>query len=253
MRIAVIADIHGNLPALEAVLDDLAVRHVDQVVTLGDHLSGPLLPRETAVLLMAQSWVQIAGNHERQLLSFDPATAGPSDRHAHQAITQEQLTWLRGLPPTAQIDGGILLCHGSPRSDSEYLLDTVEAGRARLAAATEIDQRLDGVTASVIVCGHSHLPRTVKTATGQVIVNPGSVGLPAFDDATPNYHVVETGSPDARYALLERRSSMMWTVSLRSVPYDFASMAKLAEHNGRPEWAYALRTGYVRPTGSPAR
>jgi len=87
MLIAVLADIHGNLPALEAALADLAYRGVDQIVTLGDHLSGPLLPRETAALLMAQPWVQIAGNHERQLLAFDPATAGPSDRHAHQAIT----------------------------------------------------------------------------------------------------------------------------------------------------------------------
>jgi len=155
---------------------------------------------------------------------------------------------LRGLPPIVQIDGDVLLCHGSPRSDGEYLLDTVDCGRVRLATATEIDQRLSGVTAPVIACGHSHVPRTVKTATGQIIVNPGSVGLPAFDDLNPSYHMVETGSPDARYALLERRSSL-WTVSMLSVPYDFESMAKLADQNGRPEWAHALRTGYVRPTG----
>jgi len=247
MRIALLADIHGNLLALEAVLADLARREVDQVVTLGDHLSGPLLPRETAVLLVAQPWVQIAGNHERQLLSFDPATAGPSDRHAHKCITQEQLAWLRGLPSTVKIDGGVLLCHGSPRYDREYLLDTVDAGRTRLATAAEIHQRLGGATAPVIVCGHSHLPRAVRTAIGQHLVNPGSVGLPAFDDSNPSYHVVETGSPDARYALLERRLSA-WTVSLLSVPYDFESMANLAEQNARPEWAHALRTGYVRPT-----
>jgi putative phosphoesterase len=248
MRIALIADIHGNLPALEAVLADLAGRDVDRVVTLGDHLSGPLLPRETAVLLMAQPWVQIAGNHERQLLSFDPATAGPSDRHAYKCLTQEQLDWVAGLPPTAHIDGEVLLCHGSPRNDAEYLLDSVEAGRAGLATAAEIDQRLSGVTAAVVVCGHSHVPRVVRTATGQLLVNPGSVGLPAFDDLNPSYHVVETGSPDARYAMLERRSST-WSVSLLTVPYDFEPMAKLADRNGRPEWAYALRTGYVRPTG----
>ena len=247
MRIALLADIHGNLPALEAVIADLAGHDVDQVVTLGDHLSGPLMPRETADVLIAQPWVHIAGNHERQLLSFDPATAGPSDRHAHKCITQEQLTWLRGLPPTTQIDGDVLLCHCSPRSDMEYLLDTPDAGRARLATAGEIDQRLRGVTAAVVACGHSHVPRAVKTGVGQLLVNPGSVGLPAFDDANPRYHVVETGSPDARYAVMERRSAG-WTVSLLSVPYDFHSMAKLAEQNGRPEWTHALSTGYVRPT-----
>jgi hypothetical protein len=129
--------------------------------------------------------------------------------------------------------------------DREYLLDTVDAGRTRLATAAEIEQRLSGATAPVILCGHSHLPRAVRTATGQLLVNPGSVGLPAFDDGNPSYHVIETGSPDARYAVLERRSSA-WAVSLLSVPYDFEPMANLAEENARPEWAHALRTGYVR-------
>jgi putative phosphoesterase len=246
MRIAVLADIHGNLPALEAVLADLARRHVDRVVTLGDHLSGPLLPRETATLLMAQPWVQIAGNHERQLLSFDPATAGPSDRYTRPRISEAQVAWLHGLPPTAQIDGGVLLCHGSPRADTEYLLETVDAGRARLATSAEIDQRMGGVTASVVLCGHSHVPRAVKTGLGQLIVNPGSVGLPAFDDGKPSYHIIETGSTDARYALLERQAAT-WTVALLTVPYDFHPMAKLAEHNGRPDWSCALGTGYVLP------
>jgi hypothetical protein len=88
------------------------------------------------------------------------------------------------------------------------------------------------------------VPRAVKTGKGQIIVNPGSVGLPAFDDANPSYHVIETGSPDARYALLERRKSA-WTVALLSVPYDFRPMAKLADENGRPDWSCALRTGYA--------
>ena len=244
MRIAVLADIHGNLPALDAVLADLAHREVDQVVNLGDHLSGPLLPRETADLLMAQSWVQIAGNHERQLLSFDRATAGPSDRYSHDRISEDHFTWLRALPPTVQIDGDVLLCHGSPRSDSEYLLDTVEAGRVRLASATEIAERTVGVSATVVLCGHSHVPRAVRTGNGQLLVNPGSVGLPAFDDENPSHHAVEIGSPDARYALLERWASA-WTVALLAVPYDFESMARLADHNDRPDWAHALRTGYV--------
>jgi predicted phosphodiesterase len=69
MRIAVVSDIHGNLPALEAVVADIARRGVDAVVNLGDSLSGPLLPLETAQFLMAQSWTHLAGNHERQVLT----------------------------------------------------------------------------------------------------------------------------------------------------------------------------------------
>jgi predicted phosphodiesterase len=245
MRIALLADIHGNLPALEAVLSDLAGRNVTQIVTLGDHVSGPLLPRETADVLMAQPWVQIAGNHERQLLAFDSATAGPSDRYAHAHLTAAQLAWLGQLRPSAETQGDILLCHGSPRSDVEYLLEQVDAGHVYLASAPTIAQRLGNVTAPVVVCGHSHLPRVVKSQCGQLLVNPGSVGLPAYDDSNFGYYVVETGSPDARYAILERQASG-WSATLHSVAYDFEPMARLAEKNDRPEWAHALRTGYVR-------
>jgi predicted phosphodiesterase len=244
MRIAVLADIHGNLPALEAVLTDIARRQVDRVVTLGDHVSGPLLPQETAALLVEQSWLQIAGNHERQLLSFDPATAGPSDRYAHPRLGEKQFAWLRGLPPTAEMEGGVLLCHGSPRSDTEYLLESVEAGSVRLATADEIAKRMSGTSAPVVLCGHTHVPRSVRTDMGQLLVNPGSVGLPAFDDVKPSYHVVETGSPDARYAILEC-SAAAWTVALLSVSYDFEPMARMAEKNDRHDWAHALRTGYA--------
>jgi hypothetical protein len=84
----------------------------------------------------------------------------------------------------------------------------------------------------------------VRTGKGQLLVNPGSVGLPAFDDTKPSYHVVETGSPDARYALLENQTSG-WTAALLSVSYDFEPMARLADQHSRPDWAHALRTGYV--------
>ena len=69
MRIAFISDIHGNLPALEAVKKDILQRGVDQIVNLGDSLSGPLLPRETAQFIMAEGWYSLAGNHERQILA----------------------------------------------------------------------------------------------------------------------------------------------------------------------------------------
>ena len=69
-RIAVLSDIHGNLPALTAVLDDVARHAPDLVLNLGDHASGPLWPRETLELLRRQTWVQIAGNHDRTLSTF---------------------------------------------------------------------------------------------------------------------------------------------------------------------------------------
>ncbi len=79
MRVAILADIHGNLPALEAVVRDFSRRGIDAVMNLGDSVSGPLLPLETAQYLMAQDWLNLAGNHERQLLTLGPGQWGPSD------------------------------------------------------------------------------------------------------------------------------------------------------------------------------
>ena len=120
----------------------------------------------------------------------------------------------------------------------------------RAATAVEVLERLGTgahVAASLILCGHTHLPRKV-TATHPTsghlitIVNPGSVGLAAYDDVHPFRHFIENGSPHARYAVAEQTPAG-WQVELRTVMYDFESMAKLAESRHRPDWAIALRTG----------
>jgi diadenosine tetraphosphatase ApaH/serine/threonine PP2A family protein phosphatase len=96
----------------------------------------------------------------------------------------------------------------------------------------------------LVLCGHTHHPRALRTATGQLIVNPGSVGLQAYDDDRPYPHLIETGSPDARYAIVERLPEG-WSAALIAVPYEHETMARLAERNGMPDWAHALRTGYM--------
>lgn len=245
MRIAILADIHGNLPALEAAVRDLERRGADVVVNLGDSLSGPLLPRETAAFLMAQSWMHIAGNHERQMLADRPDERGPSDEYALTQLGERELGWMASLPATANLDGDVLLCHGSPRSDSEYLLETVEPTGVRLATLHEVGERLGEASAPVVACGHTHVPRVVRAPSGQLVVNPGSVGVQGFTDTVPLPHVVETGSPDARYAILERAGGA-WSVALITVPYDHRAMARLARERQRPDWERALLSGYLR-------
>ena len=83
-------------------------------------------------------------------------------------------------------------------------------------------------TAGLLLCGHTHHPRVVRTAAGQLLVNPGSVGLPAYDDERPYPHVIENGSPDARYAIVEQVDGA-WQAQLLAVPYDHESMARLAD------------------------
>ena len=114
----------------------------------------------------------------------------------------------------------------------------------RLASLAEVDERLAGVTAALVLCGHTHHPRAVRSARGQLIVNPGSVGLQAYDDDHPHFHLIENGSPDARYAIVERGPGG-WSAALISVPYDHEAMARLADARGQPDWSYALRHGYM--------
>lgn len=239
MRIAIVSDIHGNLAALEAVVADIGRQRVDAVVNLGDSLSGPLLPRETARFLMAQDWTHLAGNHDRQILELH-AGSGASDAYAHAQLTPRELDWLATLRPTLQYNEDLFLCHGTPSSDLACLLETAE----RHAGAADIEQRLGRVDASLVACGHTHVARSVRSARGLWLVNPGSVGQPAYTDDHPYPHAIESGSPDARYAIVERRQQQ-WLVQLLTIPYDHRSMAELASANGREDWAVALMTGYM--------
>jgi predicted phosphodiesterase len=245
MRIALVADIHGNLAALEAVVADIRRRGVDQIVNLGDSLSGPLLPLETAQYLMAEGWVTLAGNHERQILTHGPERRSASDEHAYSQLTSIELDWLRSLTPCHRLSSDVFLCHGTPASDVEYFLESVDGSGVRAATAAEIEERIGTEQSPLIACGHTHIPRSVRSNGGQRIVNPGSVGLQAYDDIHPIFHIVETGSPDARYAIIEKLNNE-WTVSLLSVPYDHGSMAQLARINGRPDWEHALLKGYMQ-------
>lgn len=258
MKLAVISDIHGNLLALRAVLEDISRQNVDQTVNLGDLLSGPLQPAETADLLMAHDFPTIRGNHERQLLALrhrleqpncrqDPTT---SDGYTAGCLSSAHWAWLQALPVSLALNDEVLLCHGTPGNDLSYWLETVVPGRAqgngpgvRAATQAEVAARMGKLNHALVLCGHTHVPRLVQCG-GTLVVNPGSVGLPAYADAHPYPHAIEIGSPHARYALLEQ-TAHGWKVDLRAVPYDHLAQAQLAASRQRPDWAHALATGCV--------
>jgi putative phosphoesterase len=245
MRIAVISDIHDNLGALSAVLADIDTRDCDSVVNLGDILSGPLQPAETADLLMSLALPTIRGNHERQLLEMPPASMSASDAYAHARLRHDQRQWLAQLPASLVLNDSILLCHGTPANDLEYFLEHVDADGVRAATPDEAREKAGDAAYPVILCGHTHVPRAMRLADGRLIVNPGSVGLPAYHARHPFPHDIQNNSPKARYAVLD--DTRAWNAELIAVDYDHEAAARLATEHGSPEWAHALRTGRVAP------
>jgi putative phosphoesterase len=243
MRIAALSDIHGNLAALEAVLEDIQRRGADLIVNLGDILSGPLQCAETADRLMPLDFPTIRGNHERQLLTFEFDQMRVSDQYASSSMRPDHRAWIAALPETLRLDD-VLMVHGSPRGDLECLLETVTENGMRHATVAEVEERAGQTDAALILCGHTHVPGAVRLSGERLVVNPGSVGLQAFEDDYPFPYKVQTGSPHARYALLES-SGAHWSANLLSVSYDWDTEALLAETRGRNDWGRALRTGRV--------
>lgn len=241
-RFAAVSDIHGNLPALEAVIRHIVGEGIHHVVNLGDNLSGPLWPVETGERLMALGWPTIAGNHDRQLSDRPIGAMGENDAFAAERLTPDLRRWIEALPPTLIYADDVFLCHGTPRQDDAYWLHRGRRGEMREATIAEIDA--DAVTWPLALCGHTHLPRVVELAKDRIVANPGSVGFPAYQDDLPSYHASETGAPHARYLIAERRGAS-WTVRLQAVDYDFEQAAKRAERNDRAKWAQALRTGHM--------
>ena len=125
-KIAVISDIHGNILALKAVVEDLNRRKIDKVINLGDHISGPLWPKETIEFLMLQDWIHIRGNHDRQLIEQSAYEHGSSDKYAYQFLDKKGKEWLQSLPSSIQFNEEIYACHGTPIKNDVYLLETIK-------------------------------------------------------------------------------------------------------------------------------
>ncbi len=222
MRVAVLADIHANLPALEAVLAEPDVVSADAVVLLGDIALGPM-PAETVDLLvtLGERAVWVHGNCERELAAaFDATLAEGSNassaRAAAALVSQRHLDHLIGLPLTVSLDvdalGPVLFCHATPRRDDEVVLVDSPLPVWRRA--------LDGVEEVTVVMGHTHMPFD-RLADRRRVVNAGSVGM-------------SYGARGACWALLGP------TVELRQTPYDIeraAERIRASGHTGAGDWA----------------
>lgn len=243
LRVAVLSDIHGNRWALESVLEDILRKGISDLVNLGDVFYGPLDPSGTAHLLKDFSIPTVRGNQDRVLMEPpDGDDINPTLEYVLQSLQSDTIQWLNGLEKTAVVEDTYFLCHGTPERDDAYLLQEVGETSVSLRKPSDLLALLSPVDQPVILCGHDHLSRTVLLPDGRLIVNPGSVGLPAYEDDLPFSHVMETGTPHARYSVVSK-SKTGWQVEDIAVPYDWEGAASAAMKCDRPDWAEWLRTG----------
>ncbi len=240
MRVAIVSDIHGNSWALEAVLEDLEHRKPDVVLNLGDVFFGPLDPRGTADLLRGLPWPTIQGNGDRWL--FEEDLQSPVFQYDRAELPTWALSWLRDQPPMRDFQGEFFLCHGAPGDDLAYLLEEVKEEGAFMRKGAAIEADLREIDQGVVLCGHTHVARTVLLPNGKLVVNPGSVGLPAYTADKPYFHVMESGSPHARYVLMTR-SVKGWSVDHLAVAYAVEKAVQKALDLDRPDWARWLAKG----------
>ena len=195
MRIAVLSDVHGNLEALDAVLDDIAARGVEQTVALGDFLSGPSDPLGVADRFIELGLPSVRGNHDRYITDgrdkdwhIDALVRGMLDAHQRQ--------WLASVPATLLLEEDVFLCHGTPRDDNTSFMDTMVGTNPTMHPRDYIEAEAAGFDHEVLLCGHTHVPmlwhlspegdltcatgegRLPLPATGKILVNVGAVGQP---------------------------------------------------------------------------
>lgn len=230
--VAVLSDVHGVMPVLEAVLAEPDVFAADLVVITGDHAAGPQ-PVEVLQRLMAlgDRAIMVRGDADRELVALargQESTVGEPyevDAWAADELTEDQVTMLADLPHPVTLNvagfGPVVFCHGTPRDDEEVVLvDT------RLERWAEVFVDLPAAVQTV-VCGHTHMPY-VRLVDRRLVINPGSIGMPY-------------GRPGGFWALLRDGA-----VTLRTTPLDLdAAVAEVVANStypGRQEWAeYYLR------------
>ncbi|MEF2965344.1 metallophosphoesterase family protein [Paenibacillus sp. M1] len=239
--IAVISDIHSNTLALEAVLQDISRRGINLIVNLGDSLYGPVDPIGTAGLLMEHAnIVHIMGNCDQILL--EESSDSETYRFVKPRITSEIEQWIRSFQDTWVFED-LLFCHGTPFSNSEYLVEEVNEQGVRYKSPDRLALGLKEISQKYIFCGHSHVPKTIFLPDGKLVVNPGSVGLPAYEEEAPFAHAMESGSPYADYAIAYKTEAEGWNIEHVMVRYDWEQAGSIAEQNGRNDYAVAIKTG----------
>jgi len=210
MDVGLLSDIHGNLPALEAVLADMP--DVDRIVCAGDIVGYNPWPAECVNRIREVADATVVGNHDRHVHAPEEYNANQMAvaglKYANEQLSEPQLDWLANLPRKHWFpDDEFLLVHDHPQIVDKYV---------RPQEFRNLPRYLDDERGAVL--GHTHIQHS-ETAAGRLLINPGSVGQP------------RDGNPDAAYAVLDVDS---WEVDLRRVAYDVDTVISRIEETELP-------------------
>jgi predicted phosphodiesterase len=240
---AIISDIHGNSLAFEAVLKDIKSRGIKQIINLGDHFFGALEPETVAGMLQEYEMLSISGNTDREILQ---ATDGDFTKDGMDRVkadlSQQSIDWLRTLPKTSTCDGLFFVCHGTPESDDEYLLEKVTANGVFVHNNEELIKHTARIKERIILCGHSHVNRVIYLSNDKIILNPGSVGLPAYLGNGEHRFAMESMTPHAKYAVVHADGNRIGIEQVLCA-YDWHKASEAARKNGNEKWARFLLYG----------
>lgn len=241
MKIAALYDIHGNLPALNAVLDDLNDVQPDLIIVGGDIVSGPM-PAQTLKRLsqLGDRARFIRGNNDREVvLAYDGQPITRRYLPDISAKGHEEIQWVAGQLPRSQRDflaalpeqivlqieglGSVLFCHATPRSDEEIFTSRTPAAR--------LSTIFSGIDQEIVVCGHTHIQ--IELRQGDLrILNAGSVGMPFTDQ------------PGAYWLLLSAHGC-----EFRRTDYNREAAANEIRASGNPHaWEFAEQNVLTTPT-----
>ena len=242
--IAVISDIHGNSWALEAVIKDIHNRGINKIINLGDSIYGPLDPLGTIAILIENDVISIKGNEDKIILDYPKSNSiNPIIELIKESAFSTIINWLQDQPDEIKYNKDIYCCHGSPSSNCEYLIESVETNFLAIKSIDELKQELSNISQPIILCGHSHIPNVVEL-DNKIIVNPGSVGLQAYLDDIPFSHKMENYSAHARYSIISFFENDI-NVEQIILSYDYEMPAIIAEKNGYPDWSKWIKFGRV--------
>jgi predicted phosphodiesterase len=240
---AIISDIHGNSLALEAVLIDIKSRGIEEIINLGDHFFGALEPELVAAILRENKMLCISGNTDREILeSIDSGFNKEGMDRVKADLSQQSISWLRKLPKTKTLDNLFFICHGTPESDDEYLLEKVTGQGVFVYNDEELIKKTANISECIILCGHSHVNRVVYLSNDKIILNPGSVGLPAYLGNGEYRFAMESMTPHAKYAIVTTDGD---AINIEQVlcTYDWHKASQAARKNGNEKWANFLLYG----------